>query len=231
MALRIFMLISLLLREAVAAAPDPNTASIQGRVTARDTGKPLSDALIIARAMPEYSTRQTAKSAADGSFRLQNLPGGSYAICVKPADDGYLDPCEWTPAAVSIAVATGQQLSGNALAVASGSVVKIRIEDSSQLLFQKTKTGFLPDLLVGVFGPNGLFYPAHVVNRDIRGLSLQLTIPFDTPLALSIASRALKLADTSGPALPGTGAQTVFQHGRADPSPPTFSYTVTGIVP
>jgi hypothetical protein len=231
MALRIVVLISLLFVAAVAAAPDPNTASIQGKITARDTGKPLADALVIARTMPASSTRRTAKSAADGSFQLQNLPGGTYSICVKPADDGYLDPCEWTPTAVNITVAAGQQSSGNALTVPSGSVMKIRIEDTSQLLFQKTKTGFVPDLLVGVFGPNGLFYPAHVTNRDIRGLSLQLTIPFDTPLALSVASRAAKLADASGGALPAPGAQVAFQHARADANPQTFSYTVIGIVP
>jgi hypothetical protein len=231
MGVRFALLISFLNAAILAAGSDPNTASIQGTVTARDTKKPLAGALVIARATPAFSTHQSAQSAADGSFQLQNLPAGTYSLCVKPADDGYLDPCEWGQTASSVTVTAGQKSTGNLPTASAGSVLKIRIQDTAQLLFQKGKSGYLPDLLVGIFGPNGMFYPAHVANRDIRGLDLQLTIPFNTPLSLSVTSKAAKLADSTGVALPAGGAQAPFQHATGNPSPPSFTYTVTGVVP
>jgi hypothetical protein len=205
--------------------------TIQGIVAEARTNKPLSGALVLARSMPASSTAQTAKSGSDGSFSLDGLPAGTYTLCVKHLDDGYLDPCEWGQKPTTVTLTAGQKSAVNRLAVTTGSVVKIRIQDTSQLLFQKTKAGFLPDLTIGIFGPNGLFYPAHVANRDIRGLDMQITVPFDTPVSLSVMSKAAKLADENGATLPAVAASAAFQHATGDANPHSFTYTVTGIVP
>ena len=160
-----------------------------------------------------------ASKSADGSFQLQNLPAGTYSLCVKPADDGYLDPCEWGQTASSVTVTVGQKSTGNLPTASAGSVLKIRIQDTAQLLFQKGKTGYLPDLLVGIFGPNGMFYPAHVANRDIRGLDLQLTIPFDTLLSLTVASKTAELADSAGVAGGPRGSPSACRTAGSPPGP------------
>jgi hypothetical protein len=200
------------------------SASIQGMVADALTNKPLADVLVLARSVPGDSTIQTAKSGSNGNYSLDNLPAGTYSLCMKGPDDGYLDPCEWGQKPTTVTLQDGKKSSGNRLLFTTGSVVKIRIQDTSQLLFQKTKTGFLPDLSVGIFGSKGLFYPARVVNRDIRGLDLQITIPFDTPVSLSVTSRALKLTDESGKTLPATAASPAFQHAHGGANNQSFTY-------
>jgi hypothetical protein len=208
-----------------------NTGSIQGSVVDARTQQPLSGALVIARAAASASAVQSVKAAVDGSFLLQNLAPGKYSVCVKAGDSAHLDPCDWGQATYDVTLGAGQKSLANHVAVPLGSVVKIRIQDTSQWLFQKTKTGFVPDLLVGAFDPHGIFYPASVVNRDIRGLNLELVVPFDTPLALSVASKAAKLADSNGIALPAGASQTAFQCASADSTARSFLFTVTGIIP
>jgi hypothetical protein len=205
--------------------------SIQGTVTDARTNKPVSGVLVIARAMPGSSTVQTAKTAVDGGFLLSDLPASTYSLCMKRVEDAYLDPCEWGQKATSVTLAQGQKSSGTRLALTTGSLVKIRIDDTDQLLFKKSKAGFLPDLSVGIFGPNGIFYPAHMVNRDIRGIDLQIAVPFNTPLSLSVNSRAATLVDSAGSTLAKGGASTSFQHATGDATSPSFTYRVKAAVP
>ena len=207
------------------------SAGIQGTVTARDTGAPLAGVLVIAGATSNPSATQSTKSAADGTFQIENLPAGAYSLCVKAASDGYLDPCEWGQSPPAVTLAVGQNSTVNAVAASPGAVLKIRIQDTAQLLLQKGKNGSLPDLLVGVFGPKGIFYSAHVANRDTTGLNMQLTVPFDTPLSLQVISKALQLSDNTGTALPSAGATASFQAAAGQPNPPSFTYTVTGVAP
>ena len=228
---RIFLLSLALCLTPPAAVGQPATAGIAGNVVDAKTLKPLSNALVIARDRSALSTRRTSRSAPDGSFSLSNLAAGTYFLCVKPAAEGYLDPCDWGRKPSTLILAAGQKSTANLVAVPIGSVVKIRIQDTAQILFQKTAAGFLPDLTVGTFDANGLFHPARVGNRDRRGLDLQLTVPLDTRLSLTVMSRAATLADAKGAALPTAGLQTPFLHATGDQNPPGFTYTVTGIRP
>ena len=62
-------------------------------------------------------------------------------------------------------------------------------------------------------------------------MDLQITVPFDMPLSLSVMSKAARLADGNGMALPVGGAQSAFRHTAGDPNPRSFIFTVTGVVP
>jgi hypothetical protein len=59
-------------------AVDPLTASIQGRVTAADTGAPLRRAEV--RAMSDLGVSRLVTTDADGRFELRNLPAGEYQL-------------------------------------------------------------------------------------------------------------------------------------------------------
>ena len=59
-------------------AVDPLTASIQGRVTAADTGAPIRRAEV--RAMNERSVNRLVTTDGDGRFELRNLPAGEYRL-------------------------------------------------------------------------------------------------------------------------------------------------------
>ncbi len=128
--------------------------------------------------------------------------------------------------------AAGQTSSGNALRVADSSILKIRIDDPTKVLGQKTKDGRTPHLLLGVWGGNGLFVPAHKTSSDSAGAQYQLSIPRDTALKLQLSSRDLKLADSNGAAVSAlSGDQQPFQHNSGDPNLKSFKYTITGLVP
>ena len=56
-------------------------------------------------------------------------------------------------------------------------------------------------------------------------------MPFDTALNFYIASHDLKLADSTGAALPGNASQQAFQHATGDPNPKSFVFTVLALLP
>ena len=212
--------------------------SIEGTVT-DSSNRAIAGAFVTAlrQGLPPMS--QTAKSGPGGAFQIQGLPAGTYSMCVQLPGDGYLNPCHWT-AAVSAAtpstlsdvtLAPGQRSTGNSLKMQTGSVLKVRVEDPGKLMDQKTPDGHDPHLTMGVWGPHGLFYPAHVTGKDNTGADFQLTVPRDTALTFHISSKSFALADGAGAALPGSVSQEAFQHATGDPNPKSFKFHITGKLP
>lgn len=223
-----------------AAVAQTGTGSIQGTVTDATSNKPITGAFVttIRSGLPPVS--QTTKSTTNGVFQLQNLPAGTYSLCVQIAGDGYLNPCDWgnnaptvagANSALTVTLAAGQTSSGNLLKVQPGSVVQVRLQDTGQFLTQKTSAGYNPDLALGVFGPKGVFYPAHTAVKDSSGATFQLTIPLNTAVTLHISSKALKLGTASATALPGNASEQVFQHNTGDATPTSFVFSVLGLNP
>ena len=113
------------------------------------------------------------------------------------------------------------------------------MQDAQKILSQKTKDGRLPELTLGVWGPNGLYYPAHVSGSTASrgagnfeaGIAYHIAVPRDTVLKLHIASRDLKLGDAAGVSLPANASQQAFQHANGDPNPKSFAFTVLGLLP
>jgi len=213
--------------------------SIQGTVVDATTNKPIAGAFVttIHSGLPPVS--QTSKSTTTGVFQLQNLPAGTYSLCVQIPGGGYLNPCDWRndaptvaagSGALSVALAAGQNSSGNLVKVQPGSAVQVRLQDTGQLLSQTSKAGYNPDLALGVFGPRGLFYPAHATGKDSSGTTFQLTIPFNTAVTFHISSKALKLGDASAVALPGNASEQVFQQS-ASATAKNFVFSVLGLNP
>ena len=229
--LRVFNIVPPSLVLACAAIPSAaqSTAILQGSVVEAATGKPIPAALVIATRTTLPPFRQTVQSNSDGNFQISNLPAGAYSLCARFASDGYLDSCEWGQSAPSVAAVAGQTSSAIVIRVVKASVLKVHIQDSNQLLFQKTSAGAVPDLTIGVFGPHSIFYSTRLDSRAVTSADYHINIPFDTPLSLSVMSQALQLADATGAALPRTGIQVPFQHATGNPNPPSFSYTVLGL--
>ena len=103
-----------------------------------------------------------------------------------------------------------------------------------------TRDGRRPDLTIGVWGPGGLYYPAHAsgspaatgnLQGGIPSRSYRLAVPRDTALNFYIASHDLKLGDAIGVALPANVSQQAFQHATGDPNPKSFSFSVLGLLP
>jgi hypothetical protein len=125
------------------------------------------------------------------------------------------------------------------LKLTAASVLNIQMQDPQKVLSQKTKDGRNPDLTLGVWGPKGLYYPAHGTGGPAAAASLQvaviysyrLAVPLDTALDFYIASHDLLLGDASGAPLPANASQQAFQHATGDPNPKSFAFTVLGLLP
>ena len=216
------------------------TASIQGAVGDAKTLKPVSAAWVIAsRAGVPPFTRNT-KSGGDGAFRISGLISGTYSICVQAEGDQYLDPCQWdgSPTTTTI-VAAGQNTTGISVKLTAASVLNVQVQDTQQIMSQLTRDGRRPDLAVGVWGPKGMYYPAHASGAPSAAANLmggtnsysyRLAVPRDTALKFNIASHDLILGDAAGVALPANASLQGFQHATGDANPKSFSFSVMGLL-
>jgi hypothetical protein len=206
-----------------------NTASIQGTMVDSATGKPLAGAVIIATKTAPPVKRAVATSTFDGSFQLPSLPAGTYTVCVQSPQDGYLATCHWGGTASTLTLATAQKSTGTEIAMKVGSVLKIHVDDPKQLLNQKTKDGYAPHLVMGVWS-GGQFYAARTAAKATTSADYQVTIPFDTNLNFTIQSRNLNIGDAKGNALPSNGDQQSFQHASTESSHVSFGYTILSAI-
>ena len=91
-----------------------------------------------------------------------------------------------------------------------------------------------------MWGPRGLYYPAHASGSStatasrqggIISYSYRLAVPRAAALNFYIASHDVKLGDATGVALPANASQQAFQHATGDPNPRSFSFSVPGLLP
>src|SRR5438067_8268412 len=192
--------VSLLLALSPAFVAAQSTASIQGTVTDRTTNKPIACAYVTALRTGLPPASQTVKSASDGTYQIPNLPAGSYSLCVQVAGGKYLDPCQWSPpqtaSGSTITVKSGQVISGTRLDLRPAAVLQVRINDPQKLLAQPGK-----DVVIGVLTSSGRFRHAPMKSTDAGGQNHEISVPFDTPVRLSLSSAQVSLADDKGKAL------------------------------
>ncbi len=90
---------------------------------------------------------------------------------------------------------------------------------------------------MGVWGPDGLYYPARAaggsgsIGNLASGISYEVAAPRDAALKVSLASRDLRLGDAGGVALSSNASQQTFLHAAGDPQPKTFTFRVLGLLP
>ena len=214
-------------------------ASIAGTVLDAKTQKPIPTAWVMASRAGTPPLVKRTKSGGGGEFQIQGLTAGAYSLCVQAPGDQYLDPCQWNGSPTGVRLVSGQAAAGIRIALTPASVLNVQVRDAQKALSQLTKDGRRPDLSVGVWGPKGLYYPAHASGSPAAGnlanavtsYSYRLAVPRDTALKYHIASRDLKLGDATGVALPGNASQQAFQHATGDANPKSFAFTVLGLLP
>lgn len=219
-----------------AATGQTETASIAGEVLDAKSHKPIPAALVMAirSGLPPFA--KNTQSGSDGSFQVQGLAAGDYSLCVQAQSAGYLDPCQWNGNPARVTVLAGQAAAGVSLELATASVLTIHVQDTQRILSQKTKDGRSPELSLGVWGPNGLYYAAHASDNSgaaedsEAGIAYQIAVPRDISLRFHIASRDLKLGDANGAALPVSASQEAFQHATGELKPRSFAFFVLGLV-
>lgn len=164
---------------------------------------------------------------------------GAPILIVQVSGDRYLDPCQWNGNPTTVTLTAVQNATGVSLRLTAASVLSIQVQDPQNALSQKTKDGRHPDLSLGVWGPKGLYYPAHSSGSGTvtpgtqsgKTYTYRLAVPLDTALKFNISSHDLKLGDANGVSLPANATQQAFQHATGDPNPKSFAFTVLGFLP
>jgi len=232
-----------LLLAAPAAIGQTNTASVAGTVADAKSQKPIPAAIVMAIRADAPPLSKTTRSGGDGAFKIDNLPAGRYSLCVQAPGDMWLDPCQWNGTPAGILLASGQAATGVSLRLAAASVLNVQVKDTLNVLKGKTKQGTQPHLAIGVWGPQGLYYPAraqgsqsatenpHPAGNSEIVYTWRLAIPRDIPLKLHVSSKDLRLGDGRGASLAGNAIQQTFQHATGDANPKSFAFTLLGLTP
>jgi len=215
-----------------------NTAGVQGAVVDAVSGKPVPGAVVLVTSTsPAIKAPALTKSTVtglDGGYQIQAMPAGTYSLCVQAPRPtprvGYLNSCHWGAAPANIMLAAGQKSTNNTVKLRPGSVLLIEVEDSAQLLSHATKSGLLPDLVMGVWS-GGMFYPP---THSIKGpgkVHYLLPVPTATNLKFSIQSKSLVLGNASHAPLVNSMEQVAFQHPANGPPPPGPRYAILSAKP
>src|SRR5687768_1431236 len=117
-------------------AVDPLSASIQGRVTAADTGAPIRRAEV--RAISDRGTSRLVTTDGDGRFELRNLPAGEYRLTASksgfvPLTFGQRRPFE---AAELIVLEQDQRVTATLALPRAGAIAGRILDDSGEPLEQ-----------------------------------------------------------------------------------------------
>jgi hypothetical protein len=172
--------------------------------------------------------RQSALTAADGSFTFPNLKTGMYAICAVPtAKTGapFIDSCLWQDRnSLQVPLTPGENQQGIIVPVRHGHPLKVRVNDPNALLPAPIGATAANHLAIHVIGPSGLAQPVLIAAQDAKGRDHMLVVPYDTPLKLLVHSTTFVLKDATGNDLAET-TTTSFTATQAGP-PPLFVFNV-----
>ena len=193
-----------------------NTGSISGTLTG-DDGKPLPGVVIANGNGVAASGR--AVSAANGAFIISNLPAGTYTLCGRPNGGGYLDPCSWSIDPPKVTVVSNHATANTPLVLAKGAMIQVQINDPSRILGATALSNTVaPHVLLAAVTPRGLIEPLVMTAKSATGINYQTTIPFSTPVAISIAGKQVHITDSAGNVLNPAGSSITVQQGPTGPA-------------
>lgn len=169
---------------------------------------------------------KTTMTDDNGQFVAAYLPDGSYVVCAQAAAPGLLDPCHWAASAPRFTITAGKAVTGVQVAMAKGAVVAIHVDDPQQLL-APAKGAAESDLRVYLVTAQGHHYEAFIVAHEAKSRDHAITVPFGSPITLSVFGPHLTVNDESGKAV--SAAKSVSIPAAANP--PTVTYRVSGTRP
>jgi hypothetical protein len=172
--------------------------------------------------------QDSAVTASNGSFTLKNLVPGTYTLCAQAASAAQIDPCHWSQTPPQVTVLPGQAITGFKITTVKGSILNIRVDDPQHYLLAKSSVPGTPHVLVGVYTTSGQFYPAYITGKDATGTSYSVTIPLNTALRYTVASKHVKLADSTGKAVPANGLTNTFRHDSSVDNSAAVEFLITG---
>lgn len=183
--------------------------NLSGTLVAASTGVPISDGVVIAVSKTPAGPKgpMIYKARVDGGGRYgMTVPAGQYQLCVH-GPSLYLDPCQWG-GSVGVTVTTSA-VSVVPLRFQKGIPFVVRVHDSRGVLAKvETAAGIGVSAFITSPSIAGRF-PLAVISADAGIRDYGTTVPFSTPLSVTVSSSLVSFADGTGAALNMQG--TPFQ--------------------
>jgi hypothetical protein len=211
------------------------TASVQGVIEAQD-GTPIAGASVTYGAMAAPRGKAATAmmppvgqvtSNSKGTFSIQSLKAGVYLVCVSTKNQPYLDPCHWSTTPATFTLVDGQAISNAVIKVAKGQQYQIRVNDPQQNFASEGKSPGA-NLVMGIRALSGAFHSAVLASSDSSGRNYTVTVPFDTPINLSVLPGTFQLSDGGGLAVASAGGQYPI-NAPSSGSIPTLTFTLNGV--
>ena len=209
---------------------------ITGKILGPD-GLPLRGAVVSAHFISNSASKPAAvplhtATLSDGSFAIASAPPGSYRICIQTSTAATLDPCQWSSTPPTITVGAGPISKVASFAVEKGHPVQIHIEDPQGLLLANEGKKAGAHLLVGVWTARGLFVPMPIITSQVKSRDHQIYIPYDSPITLSVYSKAFKMIGATGKDVDQRKGDSVpIQVSTGTQTAVTGLYRVVGVNP
>ena len=217
--------LSLLLIASLPIYSQTSEGAIQGRVV-DDKARPLAGFYIVATPQgPGGGLTLTATTDANGAFVVSKAKPAVYTLCAQLAGSVYLDPCRWgkTP---QVTVVAGQVAAAGTLALAQGSILRVRVSDPTRK-YMNAATAGAPGLMIGVMAPTSLFHALRLVSNTDTEKTFETAIPIGSAVQVAVHGGQFSLADEKGVALAAGAAVIPVQHAAAAANP-DLRLTVTG---
>jgi len=210
------------------AAVPQGTGRIQGKAVAFSSGQPLANVTVTAQRMdPLPIVTQAVAAAYDGSFAIDALPPGRYAVCASDKTGQYASSCTWKDSQIKVNVSNETVAGPLTLKAKAVATLQIRVNDSGNVLRTMPKDLFPPHVLIGVWDFQGSFHPA-AETKDARGISYQIQIPADTALRLEVLSKSVRLQRPDGTPIPASGISQSFMHHSKEADQTSFTFNAVG---
>ena len=172
-----------------------SAATLTGRVTARDSLRPLAGATIVAFRLPLDPgfgpDIQRATTTLDGNYRFADLKSGSYRLCIVTTGY-YLDPCDW---ADPISTTVGLTSSTKDILLDPGVPVTLALDDPQS----HSRAVSLAQPLVSATVSNSSGRIRHLIVKNtgagLRGVQL---VPSGSNIQIRVSSQTVMLGDSDG---------------------------------
>jgi hypothetical protein len=142
----------------------------------------------------------TIHDLSTGTYSLSGVPAGKYEVCVDAPQENVLDPCIRTPGGAPTITVGASDISNHSIAVATGYLLSLRVNDPTAVLPKSGATGSALSLKVITAGNRVINF--RLLSTDSQGRNQYVLIPFNQAVMLVTESSSLTLSDGQNNPLP-----------------------------
>lgn len=138
----------------------------------------------------------------DGTFRIDGLGEGVYALCVQGTNHDYLDPCVWSPPPPKVELKSKEDTQAARVDLIEGVRLKLKFRDPKKLMASRANATGKGKLRPGIWQKNGFFVAIPETAQKADSQEYEMLVPADESLHLSFRPESMRVLDANGEGLP-----------------------------